>query len=736
MCLHVLPFFYVSIVMAFIGGYTVKVWSYSYPLIEDTSTSNLDLILHAVLGNTSIPAEFIQRDCFGHRMHLNAYMQYAEDEYYFGLPSSQAGGFNNVDQQDLITAIEDNLGEDIALQDFSVKTMSATYAALPFLTETRQLDLDTDIIHNPPALNPLIPTDWENIYLYSIDLSTDGTEALIRYLITYAPEAGSEEPPQYFYDIETVAIPAEVNIGSLYCIARFARNATPDIQEWWMYDLEHGTEYPDLGESLTDFQEHNTFMPVIPIRNHNRDLTDEAHQDTDLFKTSEQLLKKMGIDLLAVAAALNDNPDIDEIDHAFITHMVDLQTATPEELYYLGLLFEYIYEHARFSELDYIEALTNNEERKENVNTFEFTDTTNGWIGVSEANFRMSIRYSYATVKTKIGKIGPQFTGTKEIYHKAVQATFDDLDPVDDYFLKIQYQIDETSYKEIIICNAVHRNDIYHDHAAMTGLVSVLEDPDEHGFLLPVHYGLLLTLPKKHQDLILSKTYRIILNSYIKKKIPWYAQGWFQIIKMIIAVALAYFSGGKSMMMLAAEIAAEGVMYVLLMVMGYFAFMMALQVVFNYLAHIIGAEAMAIFSVVIIAASVVISQYFPEFATGNAVTNKMTNAEIMLKLGNTAASATQHEIKESFKQLGEEYEDFTAEKERKLQLLEDAEEMLKPKHLINYQDILQESRASFLIYPEIFYERMVHYGNIGTLVYDSVSNYHKVMLSLPKPIAI
>jgi hypothetical protein len=97
-------------------------------------------------------------------------------------------------------------------------------------------------------------------------------------------------------------------------------------------------------------------------------------------------------------------------------------------------------------------------------------------------------------------------------------------------------------------------------------------------------------------------------------------------------------------------------------------------------------------------------------------------AQSMLQLSSGIQQAV---LQDKFSDLLDQAEQFKLLTEESNKLLETAQELLEQRHLLSPFIIFGEK-------PEDFYNRTVHYGNIGTLGITAISSYVDVALTLPK----
>jgi len=100
---------------------------------------------------------------------------------------------------------------------------------------------------------------------------------------------------------------------------------TVQLTKYMIY-YEDGT-YPLL-DNWDPVPPEEAIYPVIPIRLDNVSI-DSAYPNSDVYNDVRGALKKVSISLDDIVEQLNANPDIGDIDDAFITFALNIQSDTP-----------------------------------------------------------------------------------------------------------------------------------------------------------------------------------------------------------------------------------------------------------------------------------------------------------------------------------------------------------------------------------------------------------------------
>lgn len=461
-----------------------------------------------------------------------------------------------------------------------------------------------------------------------------------------------------------------------------------DVFKTWFYDTADGT-YP-----LLEGQEGETtspFYPVVPIRYDNQDLCAESEQDTERYITSRRLLQLLNLDILDLATGINENPDIDEIDHAYFMMGVQLQADTESGCRYLGGFFEHI-----------MQASPDN-------------GTAPGGIHIKEGGLDMYIGWDKITTQYKTGRIGKKgFAKSATELLPVVETTEDSADdtPPREGFITYSVQVDDDIYREVTVYNPTHTNLIYSGKSVETHIEDSM-DEDNMNFIIPLHHAVVQDLPVRVRNELYYDSMHMVFYSYKLTKVKWYEQAWFASFLKIVGFVLMVMSFGTATSLSQALWAlAEAAVYS-------YAFKLIVSAISPELALLV-AIAMAAVGM------------YQGFKNNWAIEG--TFAENLLQLSNGLNSGIQGHLGDAFKDLQAEIDAFSKNADEKMDALDAINKefeltgILDPMEFIDSQPLINLNES-----VTDYYQRTIHTGNVGTLAYDIIENYHSMMLELPKP---
>jgi hypothetical protein len=592
----------------------------------------------------------------------------------------------------------------------------------------------------------------------------------------------SFELPDQFHT-EVFSVSPGFHLGQLYCIAGYQINSliTEEGHElegqiapngpvhWWYYDI--ASEGHDGFKDIETPDEDDYFYPVVPIRAGNLSLVREAVQDTDLYITSKKLMSKIGVDIDGVAASLEESPGIEDIDHAYIMFGVELKTEEQAQLQYLTEFFDYVADSAKIGIYDYIGTAIEGAEAI-GVNTYSFNNKTlHSTPGVGTTTYTREVRtgrdtfetvsttlvnnsftpslqehgldtkigFTYIHSSIRVGSIGDGEIGTATVEKNLslTESTFTGIVRSilwDRSTIIFRRQITATSYKEVTVRGLLHF-DIIHQGAfrVVTPLSLVIEDPDNHSFLVPLHYKIVDRLPLFQQETLVRNSLVLLVNGVQEVDIPWYATGIWKFVFTAVAAFLLVWSAGQSTWLntLGATYAGGGFYAVLGTILPKILMAVAMNVGLKMIAEAIGPEAMAILAIVAAAIAITV-----QFGPDSLLTHfgKLPDAKTFLSLSGGAMKAAEKAVISMIEDIAQEYDQFLLDSETKKEELERAAELLAPPDLLALNLLSVQTRyAPETQYdPSEFYDMKIHQGNVGTLALDVVPLYCDLTLKLPE----
>lgn len=488
-----------------------------------------------------------------------------------------------------------------------------------------------------------------------------------------------------------------------------AKYLVDGVTKYWMYRQGTGT-YSTL-DQLFDRPplSNGSFFPFVYFRFDK----DSENDDKTLpsYKTAVEITKILGMDYDQVADAINQNPDIDDVEHAIMMMAVPANTEHPLERRYLFDFFSTLYEA---NAEQFYSADQKKISQKELENQLGYRTAR---IVIQDSRFKMQLendaifkRRVYGT----IGAVGSYDSGFEEdskpitVVDTVTGAPTQILSPGNyHYFRK---QVSPGLYDEIQVVELQTR-------FWVTGKYSTIGDEEEKILLIPLDKAVTdsYSLPQREQ--LYSRALHIVFNSLVVVKVKWYQTGIFKVVMVIVAVVISFYTGGTAAGIysaLAAGAYQAAAILILTMLVEYVVFSLA----FKLFVKTVGAK--LAFAVAIAAAVA--------GAAGALNAGGLSGApwaRDLLAISSGLSRAVSSQIQLDMRELAGDFEDFEKYKAEQLKVLESGQDLLEGNTWLSPFTIFGEK-------PQDFYNRTVHSGNIGVVGIDAVSAFVDSKLALPK----
>lgn len=690
----------------------ITVSSVAVNLVGNPPDTNKVAVIQAILHGTAVPDEVLDSAMSGISSKAAKMHKYALEEYPLGLPNGSIVGLEQTQASTIKAIIDQEIGKQVVIIYAFNDLLTPTMAAVDYLRSVRGLKFSTnevtihsfaDVSHSKPLLlnrgEYIAATNKIRLFYRQDTVALFGSA-------TY--KEVSEEIP----------MPAGMFLGDFYCMAAYSilgQNGKVLPGEYFWYTRLCDKIYPELVYNPAQFASQS-FMPIIPLRKNNSDLTSESRKDTELYKASKELLGIVNLDIDALAATLNSNPDIDSIDHAYVMFGVNIHTKEQASLRYLCDFFDYMADQSVYKKEHYVDPNLGRKQWKRNsmfTRLFMGSGTPID-VALREYGFDISLDYLYVESKLVTGSIGP--VGFAASTRKG-----------DDMIFCLQ--IAALTYKEIYVCEMVHKNTIYQGHAVTT---TVSSSTDNDNFIIPIHFGIASDMPLMKRNALYYDSFRMVINSYDVQKVKWYQSGIFKVVFFVVALVISIYTGGAGAWLAGLAAAADiGIVAVISYVLPALLIGVAVNYGMKFVAKAVGAEfAMILGAVVAVAALTAGSG-----SSFNLLGSSMPSASTLLQCSSALMNASNEIIYEEIMDVMQEIEQFQAGAEKKMSVLDDARKLLQTNEDIDPLQMIVFTPPYLAVpseSPDAFYNRTIHNTNIGVLCLDAIENYADIMLKLPE----
>ncbi|WHM52891.1 hypothetical protein [Sulfitobacter phage vB_SupP_AX] len=240
--------------------------------------------------------------------------------------------------------------------------------------------------------------------------------------------------------------------------------------------------------------------------------------------------------------------------------------------------------------------------------------------------------------------------------------------------MEIYWQIDDNTYRKMTVWGLTHYNYIYGGKAVVITSTEALNDDEESGFLVPLHYDTMIEMGIVDYTQMSTANSHILFNSYQVTKQRWYQRGIFKILLVILIIVVAvvvfpgaFAAGGGILGGNLAVGAALGLTGTAALVAG---------VVANYVASIIISELLKVVGTALFGEKFgALFAAIAGFALGMAISGtSLFSAQGLLGLGNALANGYAGYVQAD---IAEMQEDLRADEQTYEDTLERINDLLK-----------------------------------------------------------
>ena len=602
--------------------------------------------------------------------------------------------YNNGDPDELI---EDEVDADVAGE---LSTDEATYEREVFVAQTG-ISIEGEKQIWTIINTDTVGTGYEDIVVVEIPLGG----GVIR--TETSTTTGEQVVESWTTEYDTQAI----YTGALY-----------GNEKIFIYEVGTGNAVLDALVSSVDASGFQEFFPFMPIRLNNVSMFEEQYDDlrNDMKKAYRRGFQGKSFNKLI--ETVEDNESIEDIDYAYLMFGCSLNVKDMACRKYIYKFFEKLIPFqsggsgTAMSDLNVAIADYEDELAAFDVwvsspklglmgDILPRPPLPNGvkipslnTIRLVEGNLGFDIRLSWIHAETE------QFEGT---YNTDPGAGVIDAPKVDDLYLvagpnvdweeRIEYnesgeggdglisrmldksvksmyifwQVTPTTYRRMTVWGMNHQNFIYGGKSVSINSTEALEDPDESGFVIPLHYPTMSEMSIVDYTQMCTANSLILFNSYEVTKQKWYQKGIFKILLVIAVIIIAVivfpgaFAGGGGI--LGGNLAvgsALGLTGTAALVAG---------VVANYIASIIISQVLSLVGTALFGEKWgAVFAAIAGFALSAGVSGtKIFSAEGILGLGNAIANGYSGYVAGDINEMQGELEDDGKDYERRMDEIQD-----------------------------------------------------------------
>ena len=543
-----------------------------------------------------------------------------------------------------------------------------------------------------------------------VETSTTATEDYVRIRGVWESQSAPDREGTVKKTLNTVekTIPLVDTYGLANEDYFHVRYLVDGVPKYWMYRVGSGT-HPSLDALIGTKPETNgSFFPFAYFRYDKKSET--ADKTTAAYKTSRKLVKYLGMDYDEVAAAIDENPDIKDVQQAMLIMAVPANSKDQLECRYLFSFFENLY-YSKGNQYKPPTAAA--------LAQFQWGDSTflASAIVIQDKRFKLSLSNRGVFKKKVAGSIGAIGTYTSGLSTETRRQKYTDQETGQVSYKDIPYkchyyrhQITESLYEEIMVACLQLRYYIIDGHYT-TG------DETDDILLIPIDRSITDSYSIPDREKLYSRSLHFVFNSVQIIKVKWYQRGVFKTIITIVGIVIAVVSLQPEIA--AAVLAGTSAAYLTLalIIIENLVIGLVLGAAFKLFVKLIGID--LAFFIAIVAALYGAYQAIEAGSVAGAPW-----AQELIRLSTGLSKGISDNLQDMMKDLVGDYQQLSVMKD------DFAKEMERTSKLLDSNNHL----SPFVIFgesPNDFYNRTVHAGNVGMNGISAISSYVDIALKLP-----
>ena len=305
--------------------------------------------------------------------------------------------------------------------------------------------------------------------------------------------------------------------------------------------------------------------------------------------------------------------------------------------------------------------------------------------------------------------------------------------------MRIYWQYEDDKYRYMDVAGLVHRNYVYEGKTVTITAKEALNDGEESGFLIPLHYATYRAMRLVDSTQMGTACVFLVFNVYEKKKKKWWQSGFFAIIfAVVVAIISVVFTGGAGFGLLGAHMAVGssfGLTGMAAAIAGSIANALAALVLTTLISKL--TEGMGVFGAILGAViGIVVSGAIMNFQMGGGFNFNFADlmkAENILKLLDAAGQGYSAYVQASITDMQNELVKIQEEANAELRRVREAffEQFgygggqIDPMMFVDNSPVIAESRDTFLT------RTLMTGSDVAQMSHDMLSDYVTLTTTLP-----
>lgn len=352
----------------------------------------------------------------------------------------------------------------------------------------------------------------------------------------------------------------------------------------FLYEVGTGNTTLDALVDTADASAFQEFYPFMPIRINNVSILEDQYSDLYLEMKAGYRRAYQGKSFKKLVEKVEDNESIDDIDFAYLIFGCSLNVKEMKCRKYIYKFFEKMIPYLRDGHDTAIADLQTQVTNYNNVlaqfeawlaanynaeawativippkpaiklpptNTLRLNDADLGfdvrtsWIDIKIDQFSGTFDVDPITAGHQTPKVddclivkGPTVSWTERLSYNMLTGSVKEVDrEVDSIY--IYWQVTSNTYRRMHIWGLVHNNYVYGGKAVNITTTAALDDTEESGFFIPLHYPTFSEMGIVDYTQMSTANAHILFNCYEITKQRWYENALFQILIVIVVIVIA-----------------------------------------------------------------------------------------------------------------------------------------------------------------------------------------------------
>ncbi len=476
--------------------------------------------------------------------------------------------------------------EDTTEETFTPVGFDATKLYLYTLYNTLSMGTPTAIVTGTSTVItpesdpfPAVPAGY---VLFSHTTDSDLFETVETWMYEKIVYEGRDDVEDYLYSTRYLLYHVETRDLFDVVTDRRYRTDTQELihQMWsdgdiWIYEIGSGNV--DIDAAITDDGDEDGYMPFIPLRLDNEFLSETFNPD--VYAVAKKALRRTGSSIKYddLIDSIAESEDLPKFDYIYVMYSVPLNVIENASREYLFRFWE----KCRLSQTttetdlnDYLDARDDYDLERSDWVQWKLAqeDPLDPLFGTAAPSFgvppdppgsfvvirgsgsldtNVNMKISWMTILTEDG-VGEGKPGAKkgEIWLENIAnppgfdtvhllGKLDDLDREDVGTFSITWQLTETTWTKLTVVGAVHENLIYKKKAVRIGSKEALEDAEDSGFLIPLHYATVREMSLIDSTQMQTACAYIVINTYKVVKTGFFGSLFFKVLLFVAIIVVS-----------------------------------------------------------------------------------------------------------------------------------------------------------------------------------------------------